>query len=320
MKTIKNYFKGFTKDDYLKWICNHLLVILGSCSLAFGVGAFLVPYNIVTGGLSGIGIILQNLFFEGQEVLIVDIVIAAMNILLFFIGWIFLGKEFSMKTLLSIIIYSGFLSVVLRIIKPSEWLILEKVSQGIMYDPRLTSLLAALCGSVFVGLGCALTFKGGGSTGGIDALAFIAQKYAKIKCSTATFVLDSTIIIVGMIVTKDIANGVIGIGGAFVAAALIDKLFVSMSTSLIMFVISDKYEEIKEFVHNKLDRGSTVIDVVGGYTNVEKKMLKIVIERNQYPQVVNFVKQIDPSAFISVTVAHEITGAGFSTPKNNGVK
>lgn len=315
MNKIKNYFKGFTKQDYLEWIKRNLLVILGSCSLAFGVAAFLVPYNIVTGGLSGIGIIIQEAFFSGQDVLVVDIVIVILNVLLFILGWIFLGKEFSMKTLLSIIIYSAFLSFCLRVLKIEEWLVLENLTEGISYDPRLTTLLAALCGSVFVGLGCALTFRGGGSTGGIDVISFIAHKYLKIKCSTSTFIFDSSIIIVGMLVSKDITNGVIGIAGAFVTAAIIDKVFVSTSESFIVFVISSKYQEIMDFVHSTLDRGTTIIDVVGGYTSQEKKMVKVVIDKNQYPMVINFIKKVDSSAFISVTKAHEISGEGFTSPK-----
>lgn len=312
---IKNYFKGYTKQDYIKWIERNLLVIIGSCCLAFGIASFLVPYTIVTGGISGIGIIIQEVFFKGQDVIVVDIVTAILNILLFIIGWIFLGKEFSMKTLLSIVVYTAFLSFVLRVVKPSEWLILEKAVEGVNYDPRLTSLLAALCGSFFVGLGCALTFKGGGSTGGVDALSFIAQKYLKIKCSTASFVIDSSIIAIGMFVSKDIANGIIGIAGAFVTALLIDKVFVSTSESFIVFVISDKYKEIMDFVHSTLDRGTTIIDVTGGYTSKEKKMVKVVIAKNQYQTVINYIKKVDPFAFISVTKAHEITGEGFTSPK-----
>lgn len=315
MAKIKDYFKGYTKQDYLKWIERNLLVIIGSCSLAFGVAAFLVPYNIVTGGISGVGIIIQEAFYAGKEVIVVDIVTAILNVLLFIIGWIFLGKEFSMKTLLSIVIYTISLSLILRVIKPEEWLLLEKNIDGVDYDPRLTSLLAALCGSFFVGLGCALTFKGGGSTGGVDSLSFIAQKYLKIKCSTASFIIDSSIIAVGMLVSKDIANGIIGIAGAFVTATLIDKVFVSTSESFIVFVISDKYKEIMDFVHSTLDRGTTIIDVTGGYTSKEKKMVKVVIAKNQYPMVINYIKKVDPSAFISVTKAHEITGEGFTSPK-----
>lgn len=316
MNKIKAYFKGFTKRDYVRYFYHMFLVILGSFLLAFGTGAFLVPYNIVTGGLSGLGIIIQHAV--GEETLVVDIVIMIANWVLFFIGLIFLGKKFSLQTLLSVIVYPLALSFILRVLKPENWIQFENVASATSsYDSRLTTLLASVCGSVFVGLGCAITFRGGGSTGGFDVIAFIGQKYLKIKCSVGTFLIDASIILIGLFVLKDISGVIIGIIGAFIVALIIDKVFIGASGSYIAFIVTDKYQEITDCIVKEIDRSTTTLDVVGGYSQEKKKMVKIVFSRKEYTKILEIISKYDTKAFVSITKAHEINGEGFSPLKKN---
>lgn len=310
MKRIKAYFQGFTKRDYIRYFYHMFLVVLGSFLLAFGTGAFLVPYDIVTGGLSGLGIIIQHAV--GEELMIVDIVIMVANWVLFFIGLIFLGKKFSLQTLLSVIVYPLALSFILRVMKPTEWIHLEQMTSSATFDPRLTTLLASVCGSVFVGLGCAITFQGGGSTGGMDVIAFIGQKYLKIKCSVGTFFIDATIILVGLFVLGDLTGALIGIIGAFIVALIIDKVFIGSSGSYIAFIVTDHYQEITDCIVKEIDRSTTILDVVGGYTQEKKKMIKIVFSRKEYTKILDIISKYDTKAFVSITKAHEINGEGFS--------
>lgn len=314
----KSFFgKPMTKKEKLRFTYHVFLIIIGTLFLSFGTASFLTPYSIVTGGLSGLGIAIQNAFFGGAsgETQVVDIVAVSLNVILFFVGLIFLGKKFSFQTLVSVIVYGVSLPLFMRILHVDTWFTLEKAVEGITYDPRFTTFLAAICGNTFVGIGCALTFLGGGSTGGVDVLALIAQKYWKIKCSLATFIIDSSIILFGFIVSKDIVTAVIGIIGAFISAAIIDKLFIGTSESFIATIISDKYEEINQFVIHDLDRTTTLISAIGGYSKGDKKMIRVVFGRKEYTKFIDFVRQVDPTAFISIAKAHEIRGEGFTEVK-----
>ena len=304
---LKNYFKGYTKKDYLKFFYHLFLIFVGNLLLAFGTAAFLVPYDIITGGISGIAIILQSVVGGSNKI---DIYVFVINWVLFFVGLIFLGKKFSLQTLLSVIIYPFALSFIMRVIKPEEWL--QFNSEG-----ELTTLLAAICGSTFIGLGCAVTFKGGGSTGGLDVLAFIGQKYLKIKCSVTSFVLDALIILGGFIQYKNLTATIIGIIGAFVCALMIEKIFIGSSSTYIANIVSDKWMEINDFIITKMERGCTILNGQGGYSKEERKMIVIAFDIKEYTKLLDAISKIDPRAFVTVTLSHEVNGEGFASfPKS----
>lgn len=309
--------KTLTKKEWLKMGYHVLLIIVGTLFLTFGTVAFLTPYNIVTGGISGIAIAVQNAIFgNGENVKnIVDIVAVSLNIVLFVIGFFFLGKKFSIQTFLSVIIYTASFPLFIRVLHVDQWFNLESGFDSASLDPRFTILLAALCGNSFVGIGVALTFLGGGSTGGVDVLALIANKYFKVKTSVATFFIDASIIIIGFIISKDFVTAIIGVMGAFVSALLIDKIFVGTSESFIATIISDRYEEINQFVIHELDRSTTMINAIGGYSKGDKKMIRVVFGKKEYTQFIDFIRKIDPNAFISIAKAHEIRGEGFTEEK-----
>ena len=185
-------------------------------------------------------------------------------------------------------------------------------------------LLAAVFGGIFVGVGCGLTFLGGGSTGGVDIPALIAQKYFKIRVSYVSFGTDFAIIIAGFIVSlvkfdSSIAEGtlsplvlsLIGIVAAFLQSFMMDKVFLGSKKSYIAYIISSKYEEINEFIIQKMDRGATILNVEGGYSHQGLKMIKVCFDFNEYALLKDTLDKIDPTAFVSVVRAQEIHGLGF---------
>ena len=191
---------------------------------------------------------------------------------------------------------------------------LEKLRDNI---DEFNTLLAAICGSVLVGLGCAITFKGGGSTGGLDILAFIGQKYFKIKCSIGAFVIDALIILCGFLVFRNLTSTVIGIIGAFLCSAMIEKVFIGYSSTFVAQIISDKYEEINDFIINTLGRGSTLLEAEGGYSNEHRKVIMVAFDRKEYTYLIENISKIDPKAFITITLSHEVNGEGFASfPKS----
>lgn len=315
-----NNKKNLTKKDIMKNMHHVFLIAVGTIFLTFGTVAFLTPYHIVTGGVSGIAIAIQNAVYgtAGDAKNIVDIVAVSLNIILFIIGFFFLGKKFSVQTFLSVLIYTATFPLFIRVFHVDQWFNLESGYNNV--DPRFTILLAALCGNTFVGIGVALTFLGGGSTGGVDVLALLLNKYCKIKTSIATFVIDASVIIIGFIISKDLVTAIVGVIGAFVSALLIDKIFVGTSESFIATIVSDHYEEINDFVIRELDRSTTMINAIGGYSKGDKKMIRVVFGKKEYTQFIDYIRKVDPNAFISIAKAHEIRGEGFTEAKTVGME
>ena len=303
-----------SKKDILLLMKNTALVILGTFLLAFGTAIFILPMNIVSGGVSGLSIIVDKLLpFEWVTV---DGVIFALTWGLFLVGLLFLGKSFAMKTLLSSIIYPSAVSLLLRLVDPSVLDGFFYLAEHPHYD--LALVLAALVGGVFVGLGCALTFMGGGSTGGVDIIAFsICKFFPRLKSSAVIFTIDALIVTLGALVIGDIVITLLGILSAFVTAIMIDKVFLGGRVALSAHIITDKYEEINSLVIEKLDRTTTVVDAVGGYSNERKKLLMVSITVSQYAELLAIVGREDPRAFVIIHQVHEISGEGWRELKNN---
>jgi uncharacterized membrane-anchored protein YitT (DUF2179 family) len=291
---------------------NALWVIAGSIVLAFGFAVFIFPFYLVTGGVSGFAVAIVNLLPFNIEL---DILVAILTWSLFFVGLIFLGRAFALKTLLSSIVYPIALSAWMRLIS------LEGVSEildlAAGYDPAdpdyALPLICAVFGGALIGAGCALTFRGGGSTGGIDIIALIMAKYIKgVKSSVAVFACDATVVIIGLFVKKDIIMCLLGVASALVGAIIIDKVLLGERKSFIAHIISEKYEEINHEILTSLERGSTIITAKGGYTGESRPMLMVSFTKSQYASFMAIISRIDKNAFVTIHLAHGIEGEGFT--------
>ena len=302
------------KKNILEVLRNLCLVVLGTVVLAFGFAVFMIPYNLVAGGVAGISIILDEII--DSEVITVDLVVTVLTWLIFFLGLIFLGKSFSMKTLVSSIVYPPCVSLFMRLAQPD-------VLGGYFYLPgnenaEVALLLAPFVGGALVGAGCALTFLGGGSTGGTDIIAFIICKiFPRLKSSVAVFIVDTSVVVLGVFVINNIVISLLGIVSTLVSAFVIDKVFLGGQKTFIAQIISDKHEEIREKILTDLNRGATVIDVVGAYSGEDKTMIMVSFTMSQYNQVLGIINKTDKSAFVTVHRAHEINGEGFTIPRGS---
>ena len=174
-------------------------------------------------------------------------------------------------------------------------------------------ILATTLGGVCVGAGCAITFLGGGSTGGVDIISFsICKIFKRLKSSVVIFIVDASIVLFGMFVIGDFVISLLGIFSAFIAALMVDKVFIGSSKSFIAQIISSKYDVINKEIIEKVDRGSTIIDVVGGYTGEDRKMIMVSFTMNQYAEILNVIHKNDKNAFVTIHQAHEITGEGWT--------
>lgn len=306
--------KKYTVKEIKIMIKNTLLVILGTVVLAFGTGIFLVQFDLVTGGMPGMAIILNSLLVDsnGNPLLPIDVYIFIISWGLFFIGLFVLGKDFAFKTLISTIVYSPVFSISIRLVS-ADVLGGYFFLQG-SYE-QVGIILSALFGGTFVGAGCAITFLGGGSTGGTDIIAFIICKFFKrLRSSVVIFVIDVLIVLGGVFVINDFVVSLLGVLSAFICALVIDKLFLGESKAFIAQIVSDKYEEINQEIIKKLDRTTTILEAEGGYSRSPKKVVMVSFTMDQYATLVNLINLIDKTAFVSINRAHEINGEGWSRP------
>lgn len=294
---------------------NIFLTIFGTAVLAFGTAVFIVPFDLVTGGVSGLAIVLRRVISTVIGIdTDIDLHITLLTWILFFLGLFFLGRSFAAKTLLSSIFYPVLFSLFYKLVDP-EVLGGLFVLQTSKYE-EIAVLLAAIFGGAFVGAGCAITFVAGGSTGGVDVIAFLICKFnKKIKSSYVIFLVDAVIVTLGVFIIGDIVVSLLGICSAFICSTAVDKIFLGSSQAYVVQIVSDKYENICRGVIERLDRTATVVDVMGAYSGKPKKMVIVSLSIREYSELVSIVNNEDPGAFMTVSRAHEMHGEGWTTEK-----
>lgn len=302
-----------TKSELLLQLKNLGLVVLGTLVLAFGCAIFVVPSQLVTGGVTGISIIIDEIIDGAVDI---DIVIGVITWALFFLGFIFLGWDFAIKTLASTIIYPVAISFFMHLVSPDVLGGVFDLSTSPHSDISL--IICSLFGGLCVGTGCALTFLGGGSTGGVDIFAFIICKYfKKLKSSTVIFLIDATTVVLGLFVIKDLILTLLGVISAWLAATVIDRVFIGSSQAFTAQIVSDKFEEINIAIRDDIRRTTTMFVASGGYSREPKTVLSVTFTMRQYADLMNVIKRIDPTAFVSISRAHEINGEGFTYGQHN---
>ena len=303
------------RSEWMLLIKNTALVLFGTFVLAFGISMFIFPFDLVTGGVSGIGIIISKAVSSIPVLNAIgpDAYSSIVNWILFALGFILLGRNFAMKTLVSTVFYPIALLISDYIVRSSAIADLLDLSRHAQDYYGIALIVATVFGGACIGAGCAFTFLGGGSTGGVDVIALTLAKYVKrLKSSVAFFVCDTAIIIIGVFAVGNLLLSLLGVLSAFICAITIDKLFLGESSAFIAHVVSDKYEEINKGVINKMDRTTTIVDAVGGYSGEGKKLVIVTFDMRQYPAFTQLISSIDKNAFVTVHRAHEINGEGWT--------
>ena len=315
------------KKEWLTAIYRILLVLLGTFLVAFGNVGFLAPLDVNAGGLNGIAIIVRHFVKdESMKLLAYNLVVDVAAVVFWVIGLIFIGKEFAIKTLVASIAFpvaTWFFSAC-----PGVAGLTAKLGELITYTGNGPTagnfLMAAIFGGVFVGTGVAITFVGGGSTGGVDTLVFIFEKYLKIKQSIAAFIVDGSIIVTGLCVLLPSDAAFLlpclsGIISSFVSSACIEFIYIGSQTSYQVDIISDKWEEISKYVQNEIGRGTTVIPARGGFHGDDRIILRIVFNKNEYDKIRSYIATIDPKAFVTYTRTNAVFGEGFKSHKTENI-
>ena len=276
----------------MKLLQTVLGVLGGNAILAFSVAAVIVPHGIIMGGATGIGLLLSRVISLPLSSLIL-----AVNAFLFVWGTLVLGKKFALTTIVSTFAYPAFLSVAQMIPGITE------LTDNIM--------LATLYGGVLLGAGIGLIVKVGSSTGGTDILALIFHKWFHIPVAVLLYVVD--FLVLGSQIFDSTSEQVLyGIMTLVLETVFMNRVMLLGKSQIQLFIISDKYEEIKERVLKDIDAGVTMVHIETGYGGREQKGVLCVIQNRKLYSVREIVQSIDPKAFITITQINEVSGRGFT--------
>ena len=276
------------------WL-EYLMIIVGTGLMSLAINSVFDASGMVTGGFSGIAIIIKawtkGLVNGGIPLWVTNCVL---NIPLFFIAWRVKGFSFIKKAIL------GEISL-------SVWLAIQPVFHLAGDD----LLLAALYGGVIQGVGIGLVFLGGGTTGGTDMMAAIIQKFLQhYSISQIMQIIDGAVVVVGMYVFG-IHKALYAIIAVYLVTKVSDGLIEGLKFSKAVYIITEKPEEIAGMIMEDLDRGATGINVKGMYSGQDKLMLFVVVNKKEIVMLKEKVDEIDPQAFVIVTDAREVHGEGF---------
>ena len=274
----------------MNFIKQNFISIIGTFFMALGTSIFLVPNQLSSGGFAGIATIFYY-FLNWQ----MGFTILILNIPLFIISYFKLGKEFFLKTIICTLVFSYLIDF------------FDKFHFEI-YD----RFLASIYGGIFIGIGQALIFKGKTSTGGSDLIANIVNCFKPgLKMGKALVILDIVIVSLNLVFFQNIEIGLYSAIAIYIVGKMIDIVFEGINFSKMIYIISDKYEEISYYLNIELERGGTGLYGKGLYSQKDKIIIMCVAKRNNIIEIEELVRKIDSEAFIIISDVREVYGEGF---------
>ncbi|MCM3599797.1 YitT family protein [Robertmurraya korlensis] len=276
---------------------NIFFILLGSAIFSFGIVHFNMQNNLAEGGFTGITLLLYFLFNLDPSYTNL-----LLNIPLFIIGWRLLGRNVFFYTLIGTLAVSVFL-----------W-IFQRYQINMPLKDDLT--LAALFAGVFIGVGLGIIFRFGGTTGGVDIIARLVHKYIGWSMGKTMFLFDVVVITLSLIFYLTYQEAMYTLVAVFVGARVIDFMQEGAYSARGAIIISEKNQEIADKIMIEMERGVTVLKGHGSYSKQEKEVLYCVVGRNEIVLLKRVITSVDPHAFVSVSVVHDVLGEGFTLDEN----
>ena len=278
----------------LKKLLNYLIILVGSFIYAVGFQFFMYPNAIVSGGITGIAMILNT--FTGFPV---GMMVIVLNIPLFVISWRHFGLDFMLGSLAGVAISSVFVDLL--------------ATTGIVLTNE--PMLGAIIGGVIKGAGLGAIYYVGATTGGIDIVAkMMRQRYSQINFGTMILIMDSLIIIIYAAVLGNYESAMYSVIAMFVVSKVIDLVLYGFDTSSLCYIISENSEDlIQSIISGPIQRGVTILEGEGAYSHRQKHVIMCVIKRTQIAQLRRLVKSIDENAFFIVADVKNVFGKGFES-------
>ncbi len=294
--------KLFSKE----WFKVYPLIVLGTFIMAAGFVLFINPYKIVPGGVYGIAIVIhymtEGMFSFWPTGIPIGLLGLSMDIPLTLLGIKILGPRFGIKTVVGFLMTAFFMDLLGYLIGQND---------PLQLGDQL--LLASIFGGVMIGFGLGLIFRSRATSGGSDIVAMIINKYTGMSLGQLMIIVDSAIVLVGLAAFGDWKIPLYSWIVIFITGKVIDITLRGISYEKTMFIISDKYDEIREKIIVDINRGGTVLDARGLYNQAEKKMIYTNVSRREYQMLKDYIRKIDPNAFVTVLDANEIFGNGFKS-------
>lgn len=304
-----------SKKTILMGIKEYVLITLGILLYVTGWSLFLIPNNLVGGGVSGVAAILQ---YATQGHIKIGTTYFVVNAILLVIALFILGKGFGGKTVFAVIMASIGLNVL-------QDLIPAGIIQALALDNG--KLMSTIMGGILVGVGIGMTMSQGGSTGGTDIIALIVNKYRNVSPGRMILWMDVVIILSSLLVpsysaegdllpwTEKITTVVYGFILVVVNSTVLDMYISGSRQSVQLFILSKKYKEIADAITRDLHRGVTVLDGKGWYTQTPTEVLMVLTRKSDLSMLLRLVKSIDTGAFLSVSSVTGVYGKGFDRIK-----
>jgi len=273
----------------------YFMITIGIIIMVSGFYFFLIPANIVAGGVTGIGLILNRAFDFS-----ISITVLIFNAILLALGFVVLGKKIFLRSIYGSLLF------------PAVLFIYETFLPA--FDIQGDLFIAVIFGGALLGLGFGMVLKFGGTSGGTDIPVKILNKKFNVPVSFSIYLIDGIIVALGIIAFLE-ENGVIGglyaLIAIYISGKVADVVVVGSNSKKAMQIITDFPEQIKTAIYDTISRGVTEVSIKGGYSKVKKTMLVTVITRQEYYFIRNIIAKIDENAFVYVTPATEIHGDFF---------
>lgn len=309
---------SISKSKIWTAIVDYVVITLGVCSYVGAWSVFLMPNNLIGGGVSGLSAIVY--YATGISMGVTNFTV---NALLLIIAFFILGKGFGVKTIYAIIMSSLALEFF------PMWIPHDFVMEFVQENGKM---LCVVMGGVMTGLGIGLTFVRGGSTGGTDIVAMIINKYRDITPGRLLLMLDFIIILSSMLIpsylpdgsqmgfTGKVANVIYALVLVAVNSYTVDIYLTGSKQSVQIMIFSKRYELLADEIAFNLKRGVTLVKSRGWFNKQESEVLLVVARKTDLSQILARIKELDPAAFISVTSVMGVYGLGFDVIKNKSAK
>lgn len=293
-----------------KWLDfnDYLGIIFGAVIFGISYAWFLIPFKVSPGGVGGISQIVHHFLGipAGTSMII-------LNIPLFILGWVFLGKQFGFKSFFGMLLGSVFTDLLSPELLYKNFPFMRNYISTQYWAFTDSILLASIAGSVLLGFSLGIIFKFRGSTGGTDIPVAILKKRFGLSIGNGYWIIETLIIFSIGIVFTDLNLIIWGYLNLYITTQIVDITAEGIPYTKGAYIVTKQENEIKERIIEELDRGITIFHGEGGYSGEEQNVLFVVINRRQISTLRRLVKQEDPKAFMVLVDVHDVMGDGFKT-------
>lgn len=281
-----------------KALKEYTIITLGILIVAIAVYFFMQPADYIVGSMAGLAMVIHN--FLPIQISVLTFILSGLCLI---VGFVFLGKEFGIKTVYTSLMLPVFLRI-FEVIYPN--------------NPSLTNdiVLDALCYVIVISIGQAFLFHVNASSGGTDIIAKMLNKYLHMDLGNAVSITGIAVVLTSVFV-YDTKSLIVGILATYFHGVVLEEYIGGFTRKKRISILSEKYEEIQNYIMNELHRGVTLYAAQGGYAHTFKREIITVLSKDEYAYLIKYIRDLDPKAFVTVSTVSEVVGRWGAGRKNN---